>query len=326
MTQPENEEDRTFGIGAVAKFTGLSPHTIRVWERRYQVVVARRASNGRRLYTTRDIEKLNVLKQLTDTGVSIGRIANESLEVLVERAGSVCELTAGPAPAQINIAVLGDFLPSQLRQVSADNGPLHVVVSETSEDHFIAATSQQQVDVVIVELPAMEAQTLRKIRQLMTRAGATRAVIVYSFGRSADLEQLRNSNIVVLRSPVTVDELRAAIERAYTQVRRPKTRAKQPDVSDSNWRLEGVVEPRRFDQKQLATLANISSTIDCECPQHLAQLVGDLHAFEVYSAQCANRDDDDAALHRYLYHSTARARAMIEEALERVAKAEGLAY
>ena len=32
-----------YGIGAVAKATGLTDHTIRVWERRYAAVVAQRA-------------------------------------------------------------------------------------------------------------------------------------------------------------------------------------------------------------------------------------------------------------------------------------------
>ena len=48
--------------------------------------------------------------------------------------------------------------------------------------------------------------------------------------------------------------------------------------------------------------------------------------FEIYSAQCENRDDDDAALHRYLHQVTAQARSLIEEALERVAAAEGIEY
>ena len=73
-------------------------------------------------------------------------------------------------------------------------------------------------------------------------------------------------------------------------------------------------------------LARASTAIDCECPHHLAQLVGDLTAFEVYSANCANRDDEDAALHRYLHQTTAQARALIEVALERVADAEGIEY
>ena len=66
--------------------------------------------------------------------------------------------------------------------------------------------------------------------------------------------------------------------------------------------------------------------MDCECPKHLVQLVSDLSAFEVYSDRCANRDDEDAALHRYLHRTTAEARALVESALEKLADAEGLSY
>ncbi len=58
-----------YGIGAVAKLTGLSDHTIRVWERRYEAVVAGRSDSGRRVYRTADVEKLRLLKLLTDKGV-----------------------------------------------------------------------------------------------------------------------------------------------------------------------------------------------------------------------------------------------------------------
>ena len=85
------------------------------------------------------------------------------------------------------------------------------------------------------------------------------------------------------------------------------------------------VAPRRSSNSQLAALAQASTAIDCECPQHLAQLVADLTAFEIYSANCANRDDD-AALHRYLHRTTAAARNLIETAPGRVADAEGIDY
>ena len=55
-----------YGIGAVARLTGLSDHTIRVWERRYGAVVAARSASGRRLYVPADVEKLRLLKLLTD--------------------------------------------------------------------------------------------------------------------------------------------------------------------------------------------------------------------------------------------------------------------
>jgi hypothetical protein len=47
-----------------------------------------------------------------------------------------------------------------------------------------------------------------------------------------------------------------------------------------------------------------------------------LTAFEIYSAQCSNRDAEDAALHHYLHQTTARARELIEIALAKVVEAE----
>lgn len=80
-----SKNDHRYGIGAVAKLTGLSDHTIRVWERRYDAVVAARAANGRRVYDVADVEKLSLLKTLTDRGLAIGQIAGDSLEALRER-------------------------------------------------------------------------------------------------------------------------------------------------------------------------------------------------------------------------------------------------
>ena len=56
----------------------------------------------------------------------------------------------------------------------------------------------------------------------------------------------------------------------------------------------------------------------------LAELVLSLRAFEDYSAQCEDRNPADAALHRYLWRSAGQARALFEEAMERVADAEGI--
>ncbi|MGB5622548.1 MAG: MerR family transcriptional regulator, partial [Gammaproteobacteria bacterium] len=76
----------------------------------------------------------------------------------------------------------------------------------------------------------------------------------------------------------------------------------------------------------LQRLARVTTTVECECPHHLVDLVRNLTAFEVYSRQCRNRNEQDAALHAYLHVTTARARAMIEDALIRTAAAEGIVY
>jgi DNA-binding transcriptional MerR regulator/methylmalonyl-CoA mutase cobalamin-binding subunit len=62
----------------VARQTGLSVHTIRVWEKRYGTVRPVRASNNRRLYSDEDVERLKLLRQATLAGHSIGQIAQSS--------------------------------------------------------------------------------------------------------------------------------------------------------------------------------------------------------------------------------------------------------
>ncbi len=320
-------KEELYGIGAVARLTGLTDHTIRVWERRYSAVVAQRAPNGRRVYSPADVEKLGLLKRLTDQGLSIGQIAAHSVDELREQAQSLNEFASTPAPDHIGVAILGDFLPNQFAAHEQDLAPVDVLVADNNRDRFVADLTRQSIDVVVLESPVLDKEVSKRLLDYMKQAGAARGVIVYGFGRARDIESARDSRIVVLRSPVDVDEVLAAVLRAYTPGKRARSRkAPRPDGSAVEWDFGGPVAPRRFNNQQLTSLAQASTAIDCECPHHLAQLVGDLTAFEVYSANCANRDEEDAALHRYLHQTTAQARALIEIALERVAKAEGIEY
>jgi hypothetical protein len=74
----------------------------------------------------------------------------------------------------------------------------------------------------------------------------------------------------------------------------------------------------------LAEFAGQSSTMACECPRHVAELLVQLSHFEAYSAQCASRGAADAELHAHLGRVAAASRARFEDALEQVALHEGL--
>jgi len=69
-------------IRVVAKRTGMSPHLIRMWEKRYNAVNPRRTKTGRRLYTDDEIDRLILLRRATQEGQAISQIANLSLEQL----------------------------------------------------------------------------------------------------------------------------------------------------------------------------------------------------------------------------------------------------
>ncbi|MBK7999269.1 MAG: MerR family transcriptional regulator [Verrucomicrobia bacterium] len=71
-------------IRAVAKRTGLSPHVIRVWEKRYQAVEPTRTATNRRLYSDAEIERLSLLRDITNSGHTIGNVAALPTEKLRE--------------------------------------------------------------------------------------------------------------------------------------------------------------------------------------------------------------------------------------------------
>lgn len=65
-----------FSIGYIQKKTGLSPHVLRVWEKRYQAVIPERSETNRRLYSAENLERLQLLAQLTRNGHKISQLAD----------------------------------------------------------------------------------------------------------------------------------------------------------------------------------------------------------------------------------------------------------
>jgi DNA-binding transcriptional MerR regulator/methylmalonyl-CoA mutase cobalamin-binding subunit len=80
--------------------TGLSVHTIRIWEKRYGVVRPVRAPNNRRLYSEREVERLDLLRQATAAGHGIGQIARAPLSELRR----LVKDSAGPKPRRRSLA------------------------------------------------------------------------------------------------------------------------------------------------------------------------------------------------------------------------------
>lgn len=76
-------------IKIVAQRTGLSPHLIRVWEKRYATIQPERSGGNQRLYSDSDIERLLLLKVVVDAGHSIGTVASLTLDQLRSLATSV---------------------------------------------------------------------------------------------------------------------------------------------------------------------------------------------------------------------------------------------
>jgi DNA-binding transcriptional MerR regulator/methylmalonyl-CoA mutase cobalamin-binding subunit len=71
-----------YSIKAVAQATGLTVETLRAWERRYAVVTPIRDASGRRVYRPEDVLRLRRLREATERGHPISRLAPLSDERL----------------------------------------------------------------------------------------------------------------------------------------------------------------------------------------------------------------------------------------------------
>ena len=77
---------------------------------------------------------------------------------------------------------------------------------------------------------------------------------------------------------------------------------------------------RLLTDQDIHNIVAAGSTINCECPKHLADLIFKLAAFEKYSSECEVRNAKDAELHKELETTSAKSRFLIEEVLIKLAK------
>ena len=319
------EADR-YRIGAVSRLTGIPAVTLRAWERRYNVVSARRDKGGSRLYSAQDVERLVLIKRLVDLGNAISTVAALPLAELEERVRADRERlrrSHGAAEARNRrVAVAGVVLAQGMRNAPEALAGLELVSAQTSVSELHTDLAGQEVDVLVLEYMTLHSETIEEVRQLRKAVRAYRAVVVYGFARRALIAGLEQDDIVAIAAPANLSELRliclAPSPDSVTTVAVPG----EADLPAAD--PQAPLPPRQFSAHELQRLSEASTVVECECPHQLSSLIQSLVAFEVYSAECENRNDDDAALHAYLHRTTAVARASIEQALQRVAKAEGL--
>jgi hypothetical protein len=142
--------------------------------------------------------------------------------------------------------------------------------------------------------------------------------VLYRFAAESTCTALGESGTTLLREPQN-DTVLAQWLQGVMQARTPA-----PAALGDPAQQPPAPPPRRWDDAALADFAGLSSTIACECPRHVAELLIQLSHFEAYSAECRHRSPADAELHAYLQQVAATSRARFEAALEHVALHEGL--
>jgi MerR family transcriptional regulator, light-induced transcriptional regulator len=104
-------------IKLVALRTGLSAHVIRIWEKRYGAVKPKRTHTNRRLYSREQIERLALLRELTQAGQSIGHVAKLPTPKLRQLATELVGANRRAVRPLPRVPVTGSFLEGCLAAV-----------------------------------------------------------------------------------------------------------------------------------------------------------------------------------------------------------------
>lgn len=298
--------------GAAARLAGLSAETLRVWERRYALSDTDRSARGQRLYSAEQVRRLGLLKQLVDQGHAIGVLAGLAVDHLEQMMGATTVNAAAPAGA-IHVALVGDGLARRMAAGANWGDRLEVRRSCARLEQAPSELRDASADLLLVELSELDDAALPLISAARNAAGATAVLVLYRFCSSAIIRQLRAQDCMVARVPADMGEL-VLLCRAAMAGRNPAQR---------NAGLEAP-RPRRFDDDDLAAFSAAANNVACECPRHLADILLMVGSFERYSARCASRNPADAELHKALQNAAGLALNILEDAMERLARAEGL--
>jgi len=265
-----------------------------------------------------------LLKHLSDLGHAIGTIAALDLEQLREVAVTHVSTLAGSAqplasltahttlrePAPWRIVVVGVALAYRLQLPSLQrrlgrapevSGPFASLAQAVQAQ---AEQTGHRVDVLLVQAHGLHDASLAELQAAAGALGARRVAVFYGFAKESVCRAFAAAGVVLLREPQTDAAALLGLVSLLGMA-------------------GDVIPPRRHDDATLTSFAARSSTVACECPRHVVDLLMQLSHFETYSAECEQLSPADLALHSYLCR-TAAARHLFEIALERLARHEGL--
>lgn len=220
------------------------------------------------------------------------------------------------------LAILDEVLPTQIDQRHEDLSPVEVVWTGTDPARLLAEGPRLRPAVLALNFDLLggEDHAARRAKELSEATGAELVILLYQFARREVLRDAARTGARPVKVPVTVTNLRTHMTSVIVKqlLAKPDAPGGLTDVAAS------PPTERRFTKTQLARLREIESKVECECPNHLSELLLSLSAFEDYSAACENRNADDAKIHALLHRSTAAARRIVEDALVELLRHENI--
>ena len=147
----EISNEPTYNAKAVTMQTGVTPATLRAWERRYGILLPDRTAGGHRLYSARDIAAIKWLKEHIQQGMSISRASALLQKQLYITAAppQVSVLTEIPQPSRSVDTIKTDLYEALVEydELTADE-----ILSEAYSLHPIETVCTAVIEPVLVKL------------------------------------------------------------------------------------------------------------------------------------------------------------------------------
>lgn len=305
---------KQYSIGAVAKLTGLTVHNLRVWEKRHSAIETERSDSGRRIYSEGALERLKLLKSCVDNGFTIGTIAGMSNEELREILEEFETATVPEArKARMTVCLIGEGAIRSFDQLDAEIFATSSVQKHNNIEAFVSTYAGGHIDLLFVERASLTADETQKLAAFIKKVSAPYTLLMYRYSRQQDIAYLKTLGVKTLKAPFDKNGLKDLIA---SMLGAPQGEPLLAPMKQA--------PARTFSDYALNKAAAMTSSIECECPQHLSELIKSLVDFEAYSADCENKDKASADLHHHIYVRTAQARAILEDLLQSVLDQEGI--
>ncbi len=170
MTSAASEPDVALSVAEAGARVGLTPATLRTWDRRYGLSPSIRTAGGHRRYNGTDLARLRVVQQMVDGGVPPGEAVTASLELSTDALREPDPLTnpTGPRrPGGGNVLALpgGDDVQRGLARaaVSLDGPAVAERVGELLDEYGVVPTWEDVLVPVLASLGDRWFQTKRGI-------------------------------------------------------------------------------------------------------------------------------------------------------------------
>jgi MerR family transcriptional regulator, light-induced transcriptional regulator len=317
-TAAEVSIDGLYRIATVSKLTGIPVQTIRVWESRHAVVQPTRNEGNVRLYRRADIEHLSLVKAAVDAGHAISTVAPLTDRQIKARFKDAPARAVKAREAGCRVLVCGAALAAVLKTAWRARSDVRVqaVLPALPDLPVAELDSLPSVEAVIIDAPVVSNALPAALRQMRAATKAPVAIVVYGFANRQALARLDAANVIALAAPTDPAQLARICQLGLAIDPTPPTAFSQ--------RLMHSAAPRRYADVFLQQLSQMPSKVQCECPNHLADLLSKLNAFERYSLDCESTNIKDAAMHAMMYSASGHCREFLEEVLRRLMAHEGI--